>query len=129
MKKIQFENESVAKAFKDFMKIDASIEEEDGKFAVAYCDEPKSAPKANAEYTAEAMEKVYSYFQSEFNYMWRRIDAISEELWKHKDNHLPCPKTPSQMQKAIDALGMGDDYEVEKKKIYASTDIEPLELA
>jgi len=124
MKKIQFENESVAKAFKDFMKIDASIEEEDGKFAVAYCE-----VASEGEDESEEVEKKLDYVKSEISYLHNRISNLAEAIYRHMDNHLPNPKTPSQMKTALDALGMGDDYEVEKKKIYASTDIEPLELA
>lgn len=51
-----------------------------------------------------------SYLENDF-YNW---------TWKHETNHLPSPKTPSDMQTAIENLGLSKDYEVKKTVIYAN---------
>ena len=51
-----------------------------------------------------------SYLENDF-YKW---------TWKHETNHLPNPATPSDMQTALDNLGLSKDFEVKKKTIYAS---------
>jgi hypothetical protein len=69
------------------------------------------------------------------SYVWRDISALYEKIYqlrndlyneiytfinKHEEGHLPKIQGPEKMQKAIEAIGLGGDYEVMKRVIYAS---------
>jgi hypothetical protein len=129
-KKLEFSNKEVATLFCDHMKIKGSIEEqEDGTAILAYCYDCESPQtEAKAEYSREAIEAVYDYMSYKCEYINDRIDYLARAFYEHTENHIPNPQTPSQMQQAIDAMGMGEDYEVKKRTIYASAAGEPLEL-
>lgn len=53
-----------------------------------------------------------------------RMDYLSREFYnyyfKHQEGHIPPIKTASQMQKALKAIGMEDDFEVKKPNLYIS---------
>lgn len=59
------------------------------------------------------------------SYLHTRInnleDGFYQYKWDHAQNHLPNPSTPSDMQTALDNLGLAKDFEVKKRAIYAST--------
>lgn len=47
-------------------------------------------------------------------------DGFYNWTYTHTQNHLPNPSTPSDMQTALDNLGLAKDFEVKKRTIYAS---------
>jgi hypothetical protein len=50
-----------------------------------------------------------------------RIDRLGDEMWRHmSDGHLPPIKGAGKMEKALDTLGMSDDYAVYKPMISAT---------
>lgn len=55
-------------------------------------------------------------------YLRQDIDSMYKILFSHMESgHLPAVKSAEQMARAINKLGLGDEYEVQKKMIYAST--------
>ena len=68
----------------------------------------------------EHEKKMWDMIYSATDYLHRRIDSIWTELYKHYDGHLPSTKSAEQLQRAIDKLGLSDEYSVQKKVIYAS---------
>ncbi len=119
MEKLTFPNEEVANIFADCMKIKGSIEKgEDGKVILAYEVEKSSAPTITEEQLYNSINSVYRYCDNEMRYLNERISGLYRVLSNHFDNHLPSPKTPSQMTKAVKALGLEEDYEVKKNTIY-----------
>lgn len=81
--------------------------------------------------TAKQLEDLYMSMCSNLDYMYRMISSMEgkmwesearmhENLWKHLEGHLPPIKSSEQMERAIDALGLGEEFQVAKKTIYAS---------
>lgn len=79
----------------------------------------------------EDLEDVTEMLFSNLDYIYSLIGNLSERIWKtedkcyeiyykHLQGHLPPILSVEQLQKAIDTLGIGGDYEVQKKTIYAS---------
>lgn len=77
----------------------------------------KEEESCSKEDLGKVVDLVYSIADNLYSY----INMIDKSTWDwsqtHKNGHLPNAKTPSQLEKAIKALGMSDDYEVEKTKI------------
>lgn len=62
------------------------------------------------------------WLHDRINFLREDYYRLSDEIWKHKmDGHLPKLEGAGQMKKALKALGLDEDYEVQKKVIYAST--------
>lgn len=62
------------------------------------------------------------YALEEIQYLTRLVAYCEEELYKHESNgHLPSVKSAEQMKRAVSALGLDDEYDVQKRTIYAST--------
>lgn len=85
------------------------------------CCEPCPTNECKCEHNCH--EKIMSVYQS-VGYMIenlsRRMDWISENFWKHTENHVPALKTASQMEAFLDAVGMSNDVEVRKPVIYVN---------
>lgn len=58
------------------------------------------------------------------NYIHSRISYLENSFYayeyEHSEGHLPKIKTASDMKRALDVLGLADDYEVKKQVIYAN---------
>lgn len=65
----------------------------------------------------DVMYQMVSYIHSRISGL---ENSFYDYTWKHSQNHLPNPATPSDMQAALDALGLSKDYSVQKRTIYAS---------
>lgn len=62
-----------------------------------------------------------SYAWEEIRYLSRLIGYLQEDLMSHMDNgHLPAVKSTEQMKRAVSALGLDDEYNVEKRTLWAS---------
>lgn len=65
----------------------------------------------------EMMERMYGAL----NYVHERISGVEDTLWEfrsqHLKGHLPNPKTPTQMERALKGLGLQDEFEVVKPMI------------
>lgn len=59
----------------------------------------------------------------DLNYCVRSISNQLQYLWQafqdHMKGHLPAVKSTEQLQRAIDVLGLGDEYDVQKQTVYA----------
>ena len=128
MQKLNFSNSSVAQMFCDSQTVKGSIQENsDGTATLSYAriGQPERAVESSDEQVARAMEHV----ARNFSWINQRIDRLWSAHYEHTHRHLPNPATPSQMQTAVNALGLGDDYVVQKRTIYASHGDSSLELS
>jgi len=112
-----------------------TVEKDDKKtFIVSYdvslacLDKTKTEEsKASAPYTREELESVLSRvihsMHEEMNWQSRRLNSRMEwlegQFYKHEDGHLPKIEGAGKMEKALKALGLEDDYRVEKRVIFA----------
>ena len=111
MKKYQFKSEA---ALKDFVE---GIDPKKYKIVEGNVVEMASFDESEMEYMEYAMEELkyeVKYLRSELNYVY---SSFAEHCQK---GHLPPVIGAGKMQKALDALGISDDYAVEKKFIYAN---------
>lgn len=64
---------------------------------------------------------IYDSMYSAINHCHSRINDLEEDIYKwrydHLKGHLPNAKTPTQMTKCLEVLGMEDDFEVAKNYI------------
>ncbi len=66
------------------------------------------------------LNAVYSYISDQVSYLSERISELSNQLWSHSsDGHLPPIEGSEAMARALKALGMTGDYEVQKRVVYA----------
>lgn len=92
--------------------------------------------KSIADYGEKENGPSYEDLYKEADALWRQIAdmraSMDDALYKmrreiydmfsqHIDGHLPPVMGPEKMQKAIEALGIGGDYQVQKRYVYAST--------
>jgi hypothetical protein len=66
----------------------------------------------------ELYDSMYRMCDGIYSY----IDRVASNLYNHTDpaSHIPPIKGAGQMNKALKALGMSEDYEVKPKVIYSS---------
>jgi hypothetical protein len=83
-------------------------------------DDEKEKIKYQIENLQYGLDYVLSRLKDEMKYVYEEIQWVYRELREHKEGHLPPINSASQMSKAVDALGLSDEYEVAKKVIYAS---------
>lgn len=83
------------------------------------------ATKEDLEELAEIMFSNLDYFYNIINRVVEMVydsqDRFYEMFYSHLQGHLPPINSPSQMEKALEVLGVGKDFVVEKKHIYSST--------
>lgn len=77
-----------------------------------------ASPEMASDNNKDVMDKIYRMCDGIYNY----IDSVANSLYKHSDSaaHLPPIKSVAQMNKALKALGMDEDYTCAPKTIYAS---------
>jgi len=118
--------EKFAQSIKADRNIDSSLTEKDGTVTVEYSTADYAEPAREATAVTYAdLESMCSYLYREMQYQTNWLSsAVSEldnALWKHRtEGHLPAIIGPEKMQKAIEALGLAGDYEVQKRVVYAS---------
>lgn len=72
-------------------------------------------------YQVNSLKYALQYAMDEIKYLNQRITGLGDELWKHSsDGHLPPIKSAAQMTQAISALGLNDEFDVQKRTIYAN---------
>lgn len=80
--------------------------------------------KADGQELCEEPEKD-EYLYSLVNYLFSYIEslemAFSKYSYRHAEGHLPPILGAEKMQTALNKLGVGEDYEIRKPVIYAST--------
>lgn len=127
--------ESFQASLKTERQIESSLEKRGEEFVVEYstadiggmtreecCDKPVSKQEMY-----DLVSSMYSSMCAELNYrtdwMSREIRATNEFIYNHLNGHLPAIKGAEKMQKALDVLGIGADYEVKKPVIYSTASI------
>ena len=61
----------------------------------------------------------HSDMMNMYDYMMQEVDYLYKVLGSHFQGHLPPIKSTEQMSRAIEALGLDKEYEVEPRVIYA----------
>lgn len=105
MKKDEFE--AIAKSLEEVkskFKIVADVYDADSAPAVSYSDIDYLHRRCS-----DCVDRIYKLY-----------DEVYKMFAEHTQNHLPPIQTPSQMEKAIKALGLDKDYDVQKRTIWAS---------
>ena len=65
------------------------------------------------------VDSAFSQLNNRIEYIWDEIRYLSDRLYKHTNGgHLPNMKTPSEMENALDVLGVSKNYEVRKDVVY-----------
>ena len=79
------------------------------------------------ELKVEAEEEEPEVTQEDLNWVNTRIDWAREEInnmfnmfYRHMEGHIPAIVGADKMNTALEALGLANDYKVEKKTIYAN---------
>lgn len=88
------------------------------------CEEEEEVTKDDLENVYRTLYSYLDSFYSSINALSNRIyetqDIIYEKFWEHQKGHLPPINSVEQMTRAIDALGLSSEIEIQKKVIYAS---------
>jgi len=69
---------------------------------------------------SDELKKVYETIYSILDRFDRRINYIWSEIYAHYKGHLPSVPSVEQMKKAVKALGLSEEYEVQSKVIFAN---------
>lgn len=104
-----------------FNRLESSIKEVQAKL-------PQAPKELAIAYCADvAVEVVPAVSKSDIDYLESRLRWMQEDLnyvrtmyYNHMEGHLPKIVGATAMQKALKAIGMDGDYQVEKKTIYAN---------
>jgi|SRR6478736_10528209 len=136
--KFKFTSKSKAQAekFQKYIKadrnLDATLAEKDSKFHVEYsiadyCPSTPSTTEAHCEYVkvddlqcllSQYAQYFYQEMQYQFNWVWSELEYIEQAFYNHQKGHLPPISGAEKMQKALDVLGVGGDYEVQKPIVW-----------
>jgi hypothetical protein len=95
-----------------------TLAEKDGEYFVEIDNANCNVPAVSTEDLNMVYRDLYREIEWQNRYLNERMDYIHERLSKHNEGHLPPIKSNEQMAKAIEALGLSEEYEVVKKKIY-----------
>jgi len=102
------ENKSITT--KELEKVDellAAVEE-----LKAYCDQKEVNVSCDCACRLSETESVLRWLREDLNY-------LKESFYKHKEGgHLPPITTVEQLSRALNVLGLEEEYEVKKKQIY-----------
>lgn len=138
--KFTSKNKSFAEKFQQYIKadrdLDSSLEEKDGKFYVEYsiadysqdtCEKNKADDGEECEFIKKddlrCMFSAFSQYllkevQYQMNWVYSELEYLEERFYNHKKGHLPPINGAEKMQNALDALGIGQDYEVRKPVVW-----------
>lgn len=83
--------------------------------------EPEDDDEEDGEEEKESCSK--EEFEMAMEYLNRRLAYIEEDFYNyvnwHSKGHLPPINSAEQMKRALDALGLSEEYEVAQKVIYS----------
>lgn len=120
-------NEAVANAAIEEGKelgLNPSLENVADGFEISYasCMNHKEE-EAKSEYMTYAdMENYHKSMSYEMKFMREDIAYMYKGLAEHKKGHLPAIKDAGKMKEALETLGLGDSYDVQKPTISVSYD-------
>ena len=123
-------NEAVANAAIEEGKklnLTPSLEKTEDGFEISYASymqEPEETEKeAKSEYMTYAdMENYHKSMSYEMKFMREDIAYMYKGLAEHKKGHLPAINDAGKMKEALETLGLGDSYDVQKPTISVSYD-------
>lgn len=61
------------------------------------------------------------YIGYEMNWIASEIRYLENAFYRHQNGHLPAIEGAGKMERALETLGIKEDYEVEKKRIFATS--------
>jgi hypothetical protein len=67
----------------------------------------------------EEMEEKFEALYSYLRYLESQVYGSNDRLYMHEEGHLP-KLGGSAVKRLLDVAGVGEDYEVKRKTIYAS---------
>lgn len=70
--------------------------------------------------TMEDVSNIVSYLNSRIDWLREDLNYYREQFHEHTEHHLPEIIGAGAMERALKALGLSDDYKVEKQTIYAN---------
>ena len=85
------------------------------KLAVADC----MAQTSNV--CPEDLQCMKESVDRQFGWLQNQIDGLYRTFYSHLDGHLPALVGAERMSKALKALGLAGDFDVQKKVIYANS--------
>lgn len=137
--KFKFREKEAAEAFASdnggsVSELDGIFFVEQGDFSArAFCEETQSKCKKEKAMGEEVEEEddenemyeildaMSQYFAQRFDLCLKYIYELEEAIWKHKhDGHIPPIHGAEKMKNALNALGIGGDYEVSKPVVWVS---------
>lgn len=123
MKTLTFKDKGSVEIFKSIAKVTGrSEEQEDGSVILAYNYDEPACEKVEAcdidDRIYQAISEVGSYYDRRIDYIHERIDYVARAMSEHNKGHLPAIKSTSQMETALEKLGLGNEYEVKKNVLW-----------
>lgn len=107
---------------KELQELRANVEVLTNKYKQLKADAP-AQPSVSAD--DQRMCDMEDAMYQMVSYIHNRVSGLEDNFYnyqyQHAQNHLPNPATPSDMQAALDALGLSKDYEVKRRIIMASS--------
>ena len=67
-----------------------------------------------------SIDRIYSMVSDMYSRIYDSEDKMYEMFWQHQKGHIPAINSVEQMARAIEALGLSSEIEVQKRVIYAS---------
>lgn len=93
--------------------------EKAAKASIGDCIEVELRVEAEVE-EPEVTQEDLNWINQRIDWAREEIDGLYNMLYRHMDGHLPAIVGADKMNTALEALGLANDYKVEKKTIYAN---------
>lgn len=84
--------------------------------------QPQTKEEDDDDEDCDEMDKVWEKIgklKEDVQYLKDYMSDISNQLYRHKEGHIPSIESPSKMEKVLEILELSEDFEVMKKPIYA----------
>jgi CRISPR/Cas system CSM-associated protein Csm4 (group 5 of RAMP superfamily) len=82
-------------------------------------DDVMSKMKSVADDLYGALRSTADYLHSRVNHVHDRVTQTNKDMDDHKKGHLPPIPGADKMSKACKALGIGDDYNIQKPTVWS----------
>ena len=93
--------------------------EKAAKASMGDCIEVELKVEAEVE-EPEVTQEDLNWIQSQIDWVRTDISDLYNMIFRHMDGHIPAIVGADKMNTALEALGLANDYKVEKKTIYAN---------
>lgn len=126
MKRVfKFKTEAGAEKFKkDVIEFGGKVVA-NGDYDCPCVEVEESRPALTRDDMYSAIESVMGYYEEELYYTRRQMYRIEEEMYtmfyNHEQGHLPKIKDAGKMQEALNALGLGESFEVAKPYVMVAS--------